>query len=323
MKKICIVMYVFGDTYQEYIPLFLLSLFKVYPGYGVRIYLDRGMSDIVAKSMYMFSEMDVTVVEHYDDGLKLTKKARSYEQISKCVRWLVYDPAFEQYESVYIGDIDILFFAEKTPMFEEHMRHCEFLNKPYSNIARSHKLNKKLLLKPIARNLIKFGFGQSAKFYLSRQSQVKKLSGLHFMKTKPYFPEMLKIREDVVGELNLLAEGKSKKYNLCSFNNESLLYDMMMECGFGELEDAEPGYNIATDGGNLSYRPHHGIHLGIFRHSAIMQNEKSVIDSSEYRNFYREFEKLSETDEYKKLFGEFSEYLKTIIKNMQNYYRGY
>lgn len=320
MKKICIVMYVFGDTYQEYIPLFLLSLFKVYPDYGVRIYLDRPLSEKVSGGVEMFADRDVTIIQSYEDGLKLTKKARSFDQIGKSVRWLVYDKAFEDYEAVYIGDIDILFFAEKNPMFEEHIRHCDFLKKPYSNIAREQKLNKKLAPKPVARNFVKFGVGQTLRFYADGKKTITKMSGLHFMKTKEYFPKMLKLRENVVKELNLLAEGKSKKYNLCSFNNESLLYDMMLECGFGEIGKSKPGYNTATEGNILGYRPHHGIHLGIFRHKGIMESEKDTLKSEEYHEFYKSFEELAKTEEYKQLSKSFSEYLNEIIQNMREYY---
>ncbi len=320
MKKLCLVMYVFGDKYQEYIPLFLLSLFKEYPDYGVRIYLDRDLQDGVRNNMNMFLENDVNIIENYDDGLALTTKARKFEQIGKSIRWLVYDPAFEEYEAIYIGDIDILFFAESSPMFEEHIRHCELLGKPFSNICREHRLNKTMLPKSLAKNIIKFGIKQSIKFYMDRKISIKKLTGLHFVKTHEYYPALLKIRENYVNELNLLAEGKSKKYDLCSFNNESLLYDMMVECGFGETPEAEPGYNIATDGGQLSYRPHHGIHLGIFRGIGIMKNEKNLIESQAYKNFYASFEKLADTDEYKKIENNLSENIKELISNMRKYY---
>lgn len=320
MKKICLVMYVFGNTYQDYIPLFLLSLFRVYPDYGVRIYLDRRLSENVLKNMNMFSRYDVTIIENYDDGLNISEKARKNEQISKCIRWLVYDKAFEEYQAIYIGDIDILFFSEKNSMFEEHWRHCEFLKKPYSNICRVHKPNKSFKLRLVARNFLKFGITQSVKFYVSKEKTIKKLSGLHFMKTKEYFPKMLTIREKFVDELNFLSEGKSKRYNLCSFNNESMLYDLMLDCGFGDIEESELGYNISDCGEQLSYRPHHGIHLGIFRQSGVMKNEASVINSQAYKDFYKQFSELEETSEYQHIQADFSDYMQEIINNMKKYY---
>lgn len=320
MKKMCMVKYAFGDSYQEYIPLFLLSLFKVYPDYGARIYLDRPLLPGIKKNLELFKDYDVTIVENYNDNLGLTEKARKFVAIGKCVRWLMYDEAFEEYDSVYVGDIDILVCPEEKPMYEEHLRHCETIGKPISNVMRTSGLNKKLVPKLVARNVIKFGIGQSIKYYKDKENRVKKVSGLHFVKTKGYYPQLLRVRDDFIKELNLLAEGKSKKYNLCSFRDEMLLYDLMIACGFGLLEEAEPGYNIAQDGGKYSYRPHHGIHLGTFRGEKPMEAEKDVIGSDLYKGYFEFFKELEQTREYKILYPEFSDYTKKIIDTMHRYY---
>lgn len=321
MKKMCIVKYIFGDSYQEYIPLFLLSLFKVYPDYGTRIYLDRPMLPGVRKNVELFKDYDVTIIENYNDNLGLTKKARSFTSIGKCVRWLMYDEAFEEYDSIYVGDTDIIVCPEEKPMYEEHLNHCKFLNKPISNIMRVGALNKKLIPKLVARNIVKFGLGQSIKYYTGKETAVKKVSGLHFVKTKEYYPQLLKIRDNFIKELNLLAEGKSKRYNLCSFRDEVLLYDMMIACGFGLTEEAEPGYNISQDSNQYSYRPHHGLHLGSFRGDYARNHERENLMSDLYRSYYKFYCDLEKTEEYTKLQKEFSTYMQKVINEMHEFYK--
>lgn len=320
MKKICIVKYAFGEHYQEYIPIFLLSLFKVYPDYGTRIYLDRELRPNVKKSLEMFKGYDFTIIENYNDGLGLSEKARKIIAIGKCVRWLMFDEAFLDYDSVYVGDVDIIVCPEEKPMYEEHLNHCKVLNMPISNVMRTTDLNKKPTLKLVARNLIKFGISQSLKFYFGNEKVIKKVSGLHFVKSAEYYPQLLKVREDFVRELNLLAERKSKKYNLCSFRDEMLLYDLMIACGFGLTHEAAPGYNISRDSGQESYRPHHGIHLGTFRGEVPMKMEYDIITSELYRGYYNFFCELEKTEEYKTLEKDFSEELKGIIKRMHGFY---
>ena len=321
MKKLCLVLYVFGKKYQEFIPLFLLSVFKLYSDYGVRIYLDSDLLPVVKENLEIFKDYDYKIIENYkmDDGL--TKKAESFDQIQKCRRWYIYDDDFKNYEAIYIGDVDIFFCPEKTELFEAHLKHCDAIQKPFSNIKRTRTFNN-LSSKLILRNIIKFGPLQAIKFYFITNKILERLSGLHFIKTADYFNKVLPLKGEFIKELNLLAEGKSKRYSFWMFNNEGFLHDMMSAAGFGDIPDStNKDFNISENCYDVAYRPHHGLHFGVFRSMASAENERKMITSDLYLSYYKYFCSIEKTDEYKKLEKEFSPYLQNIINNMHEFYK--
>ncbi|MDP4119141.1 MAG: hypothetical protein Q8873_08130 [Bacillota bacterium] len=324
MKKLCLVLYIFGDKYQEYIPLFAWSLFKLYPDYGIRVYLDTKLNQHIKNQVEILKDKDLTIIENHLDNLEMTDKAKKVDLIQRSQRWLFYDEAFENYEAVYMGDADIIFCPEKEKMFEAHIKHCEIIGKPYSNIARKPIVRKNYSPKVIARNFIKFGIKDSFKYYFGHTKPIRKLTGLHFVRTKEYYSAVRPVMREYVKELNKLAEHKSKKYNLCSFNDEAVLYDMVNDCGFGTPEVIGSGlsglYNICESGEKMEYRPHHGIHLGIFRNEKTPFKEWNVVTSDLYRGYYEYFKELEKTGQYKSFEKGFSPYMRNIIDNMNKFY---
>ena len=204
------------------------------------------------------------------------------------------------------------------------MNHCGVLGKPYSNIKRTSK-NKIFKPKYIARNVVKFGIKETFKYYFGDGSDMNKLSGLHFVKTKEYFEKLETVRDRFIKELNLLAEGKSKKYNLCSFRNETLLHDIVNESGMGVPEiyykSGYTKYNISQDSNEYGYRPHHGIHLGIFRDNITPQRDTAITLSELYKSYYKYFCELEKTEEYKTIEKLYTPYIREIIDNMHDFYR--
>lgn len=322
MKKLCVVNYVYGEKYQDFIPLYIISLGESYPEYDVRIYIDKKLTDKTSVALEKISKYynNYTIIEDYALTSKLTDKAKSVQQIQRCQRWLFYDEAFSNYEAIYIGDIDLLLCKEEKPLFEQHCLHCKTMGVPYSNISRAGN-KKSFAPKMLARNLIKFGPVQSLKYYFGNKVSETKFSGLHFIKTDEYFEKVCPLIDAAYCELNKLACGKSKKYNLCSFNNEAFLRDIVLEAGFADvpLSTGEP-YNIETDAEKVAYRPHHGIHLGIFRSSLLIEAEKKIIGSAMYRDYYRQFQELEKTAAYKEICGDFSEHLNTQLQEMRKFY---
>lgn len=322
MNKLCVVNYIYGEKYQGFIPLYIISLKESYPEYHIRLYIDNTLKEEIRESVDILCEYydGITVIENYAQHTKFSKKAVSVQQIQRCQRWLFFDEAFLDYEAVYIGDIDLLICKEEKPLFEQHKLHCEVVGAPYSNISRAAG-KRSLAPKMIARNIVKFGLGQSMKYYFGKTKPVIKLSGLHFVLAKEYYAGVNGVIDKFYDELNLLAEGKSKRYNLCSFNNEAMLRDLVMDAGFNDckLSTGLP-YNIETDAQKAAYRPHHGIHLGIFRAPSLMGNEKAIIDSELYLSYYRQFCEIRNTEPYKRVCGKFTEHLNNLISVMDNYY---
>lgn len=322
MKKLCIVNYVYGEKYQDFIPLYILSLAESYPEYDVRIYVDKKITpkinDVLKKLSGYYDNF--TIIEDYELTSKLNEKAKSIQQIQRCQRWLFFDEAFNDYEAVYIGDIDLLICKEKKPLFEQHCVHSEAMGVPYSNISRAGN-KKSFAPRMLARNLIKFGLIQSLKYYTGSSVSETKFSGLHFVKTKEYFDAVCPLIDGFYDELNKLANGKSKKYNLCSFNNEAFLRDIVLNAGFKDvpLSTGLP-YNIEEDATKVAYRPHHGIHLGIFRSPLLIEAEKKVISSDLYKDYYRQFSELEKTEAYKEICAHFSDSLNKQLEEMKKFY---
>lgn len=323
MNKICVVNYVYGEPYQGFIPLYITSLKESYPEYHIRIYIDKRLNKNTRKCLDVLSEYydGFTIIEDYEKETRLSQLAQSVQQIQRCQRWLFFDPEFLNFEAIYIGDIDLMIFKDSKPLFEQHKKHCQSLGTPYSNIRRTGTLNK-YDIKNIARNIIKFGFKQTAAYMLSGTNEVIKFSGLHFVMVKDYFDKIINYIEYFSNELNLLAEGKSKRYNLCSFNNEAMLRDLVLEAGFKDCEDSTgKPYNLEENASISAYRPHHGIHLGIFRSPILMETERSLLTSRLYCDYFAQFIRLKETESYKKIATSFSDQINKLMNNMESFYK--
>ena len=324
-KKLCVVNYIYGEKYQGFIPLYIISLKESYPEYDIRLYIDNTLNENTKEAVNILSEHygGIFIVENYAQHTKFTEKAASIQQIQRCQRWLFYDEAFLDYEAIYIGDIDLLICKEEKPLFEQHKLHCETVGAPYSNIKRTEPV-KKYNFKIAVRNFVKFGFKQTLKYYFSKTTPPSKFSGLHFVLTKEYYGKIRDLIDDYYNELNLLAEGKSKRYNLCNFNNEAFLRDIIISAGFCDCKEAcGKNYNLETDATLAAYRPHHGIHLGIFRHPSLIENENALITSKLYLSYYRQFKDMKKCEVYNKVSKYFTSHLNNLIEIMEDFYYKY
>lgn len=89
-----------------------------------------------------------------------------------------------------------------------------------------------------------------------RSSSIKRLSGLHFLEVKPWFEKMLPI---IKKYRKLLQSSKIKE-----ISDEVMFYRMVKESGLPILKprDKKIKKDKPTD---YHFRPHHGLHLGVFR----------------------------------------------------------
>lgn len=327
-KKLCIATYVFGKKYQGFIPLYIYSILKAYPNYSVRIYLDgkinKKIDDVIKK---LKNVGDFEVIQNFPKKIGLNKKAKKNNMISRSLRWVFYDEVFSEYEYVYIGDIDIFLCKENKDFCEQHAIHCDYLGLPYSNYFRGEQLISNKDIKTIVRKLIKYGFKETYRMFNKESICIRKLTGLHFIKVEPYFNKIKPLIGSYIQELNLLANKKSKKWNQCYFNDEALLYDIVEESNLGippkSKETSQNNMIINENAEKVGYRPHHGLHLGIWRKKISNNNTqiKFVIDSKLYRSYYIQFCNLRETDPLlKEILNMSSPFIKKIISNMDNYY---
>ena len=84
------------------------------------------------------------------------------------------------------------------------------------------------------------------------------MSGLHFIDVNPYYEKVGPVIESYLKNKDKLAEALKR----CD-RNEHFLYNMIKSVFSLNGMEAK-----ITDGGELYYRPHHGLHLGLLRGNA-------------------------------------------------------
>jgi len=131
-SKMCF-MTVANRLYQEYIPWFLYFLNRAYPKAHKLVLLDGTIEDDI-KPMLALVSGNFEVRERAFPEYKATDA-----NTIKCLRWLTFEPAFEQYDCMAIGDVDMAIYAETPSYMDQHLAHCDLLGIPYSNFIRPTK----------------------------------------------------------------------------------------------------------------------------------------------------------------------------------------
>lgn len=317
--QLCITTYVFGEAYQQFIPLFIYSVLKSYPDYYPIIFCAEKLTPKVNSQLSLIKNMgEFKVVE----DKKIFTKNQSRQQGSSA-RWFLYDKEFTNYEAVYIGDIDILILKEDIPLFEQHMNHCEVINLPYSNVIRVREVNLRST-KIILSRLKSFGpFGLLS---IHKKTLItKRLSGLHFVITDSYFPAIKQTAnryKQIITKNDLLMK-KITQHHGEVYNDECLLFDIVKESGLG-LPPIGPYGTFMLDYRNYKspwFRPHHGIHLGIFRNQSIKYLTSQVLETDVYKEYYKQFkEKIYSDNLFLDILSNSSQGIKKAVQDFINYY---
>jgi hypothetical protein len=154
---LCIAVYSWG-WYDEYIPLFAYFALSAYPGAYVKIYSPGTLaSNVVAGLNDVATKLSprVEVVTNYQVAPHFAQR--------KHTRWMFPESEFEDFDYVYIGDVDMFIAPEQPDLVNFHLAHAAANDIPYSN--------------------------------LRRWSVAEKASGLHFMIREPYYAAMTPIIE--------------------------------------------------------------------------------------------------------------------------------
>jgi hypothetical protein len=317
MKKLCIVGINYGEKYQSFIPFYIYSALINYPKYSVLVFSENKMSSNVRKMLDIIGDIgDYEVVENYGFGLENNQRIAPYTDSKRAIRWLFFDDRFNGYEAIYFGDIDILFCKEKGGIYHQHLKHCETLGLPYSNYIRA------------SAKILNFGLKHAIYYLINGRYQLvisrlkksvieqNKFSGLHFVKTREYFE---KIIPHIPYYLNLITENHGI-INL--MNDEAILFDLIARSGLGlpPISPSTPDLdNLHHD--NIGFRPHHGIHLGIFRSQKNMINESQVLKSYVYESYYKQYRQMKKHDPvFNKIISLADPFVVNLIKTMESYY---
>lgn len=129
-SKMCF-MAVANRPYQQYVPWFLYFLNRAYPRAHKLVLLDEKMTDDLRNTLPLLSgnfEVRERSFWEYDKTDALT---------IKCLRWLIFEPEFEQYDCMSIGDVDMAVYLESPSYMDQHLSHCNQLGIPYSNFIRN------------------------------------------------------------------------------------------------------------------------------------------------------------------------------------------
>jgi hypothetical protein len=150
------------------------------------------------------------------------------------------------------------------------------------------------------------------------------MSGIHFVKSDEYYkkitPELLKKYKDIIYERKI---DEITKFA----DNETLLYKMIKESGWDMTHFAIQQTSTSMFGFNnpekREFRPHHGIHLGIFRSDVdkIPKFALAQLDSEDYKYYVQRFKKEILADPFfHELYEQQSDYIKLTFSRLYQYY---
>lgn len=316
MARVCLTTFVYGVKYQAYIPFLVYSCHKAYPEYDIRLYLYDKLNTGVKKQLDLIDANNVVIKErHFADCPKMNSlKAKS-------LRWVLWDDAFMEYDYLYVVDIDMIYIRESQPLHEQHILHMTTTGLAYDNIARHFKRH------PFSASSLgqRFKLAGLTAFipFLFGTREDNRASGLHFINVKQYFSVFTESKRKEYQ--NMIYNGRFMRLCLSS-NNETFLYSMLQRVGLNpdKLPVQTQSY-IMLDFNNPTreeFRPHHGLHLGIFREDLQAKGKrKTILDSSTYTYYIDIFKRDYLSDSlFLSLLNKSSVTIKKQFDNLLRYY---
>lgn len=283
-NKVCVTAFIYGDRYQDYIPMLAYSINKVNPEYKLILFLHEKLrSDIKELLIRVNLYQNILFVEDtFSDCKNMTPL------VSASLRWILWDDSFGDFDYLYYVDIDMLYCKETLPLHEQHIRHMDFIGLPFSNVRRPgivrsfHRIG-------LLRRIKYAGFNRFF-WFLSKNNTIEyRASGLHFVKIKEYFSKLSSEKRSYYKYLIYSGKMFSK---VCLVDNEAFLYWMLSDMGYNvENMGVQSSLENMLDFNNYmckEFRPHHGIHLGIFRIENIPSDD-IILNSKAYKYYYKAY----------------------------------
>lgn len=316
MNKTCIVGYNFGTKYLSFIPIYIYSILKHYPNYDVIIFSDSKLDKNTNSMLKKIEGLgNFRIVEDYDFGIAKDVNISSALPSKQSIRWLFFDTILNDYDYVYIGDIDIFICKETMELHEQHIKHCELLGLPYSNYIRTSVDTEKLTLKSSIYYIITRQYGLLRKKIRKEPLVQYRLTGLHFVKRDEYYSKVVPLFKKYI---NLVSSKNKIVYN----NDESVLYDLVQESGLGLPPISPNSPDIDSNHyNNIEFRPHHGIHLGIFRNKNTTIKQRQLLQSYVYKEYFSQIYRIYQEEEIlKELLNMSSGFVNSVFDRMFKYY---
>lgn len=293
-KSLCLTTYVFGNKYQGYIPILLYSLLRAYPDYHPVIFVREKIDAELKKTINAIEKElgRVTVI----DGMYQSCSFKHIQK-GKSVRWILDKNVLMNFDFCYFVDIDMFYIQENPSLLSQHIEHAALLGLPYSNIVRRNSFTP-YSPQNVKLRLQSFGLIEALNFSIKKSLLAYKLSGLHFIICKEYYyhlqPVIDKYKSFIFG-------GTSFPHHPAGFNNECLLYDMIQESELRlppYLDSIGPHWLDYRRFREVGFRPHHGIHLGMFRSQELEQACQVSLCQDFYKEYYATYKYLRENDDF-------------------------
>ncbi|MFC4735148.1 hypothetical protein ACFO4L_01000 [Bacillus daqingensis] len=287
MNKICIVGYNFGDNYQNYVPMFIYSVLKAYPNYSVKIFSTNNLKPKIWEKINKLEHLgDFEIYENFNFDMKNTKSIKKYGYYQQALRWFFYHESFDEYDYIYIGDLDIFICREDLDLCEQHILHMKQIKLPYSNSLRVNLKENSFSIKRFIKLLKNRDSVALKKLFNNKPIEERRLTGLHFIEREKYYKEVRK--HFYYFHSILLGEVKTE-----TRNDEELLYELISLSDIDlppispNKPDLDPLNYLA-----VNFRPHHGLHFGLFRDNRTMVKEHQILQSDVYKGYFDYFFKL-------------------------------
>lgn len=296
--SVAFVAFVYGESYQDFLPMYAESLFRVYTDSHLLLYTDRDLRPQVKKTLSDVNERHssrVFIRDGVDSGMPAGGLGSLSPKGRRAYRWLIWDPIFEDYDHLYIGDIDMLMLPEAIDLEVSHSIHAQMMSLPYSNAVRMNLEEGKPSLK-LAASMAKTWdlAGVRAALTSVPPRVMRRLTGLHFVRVADYYKAVRPVTEDFK---RLLAVRPSY-----SRDDEELLYDLVLASGLGLPPVSASGPDLdPTHYTDVGFRPHHGIHMGLFRAKRPLMAHAQILRSYVYEDYYASYLELRADPAFREL----------------------
>ena len=315
--KVCLTTYIYGVKYQNYIPFLLYSCYKAYPEYDVVLFLYDKLDEKIKVQIDSLELKNKVVIHenHFNDCPKITPLK------SKGLRWILWDDIFNEYDYLYTVDIDMLYIKEPIPLHIQHIRHMNYSNLPISNMRRILKYNP-YNIRTLTLRLKNVGFKSIFDFFKDDKIQTR-LTGLHFVDRKIYYSLLTNEKREKFK--NDIYTNKYLSYVMYP-NNEVLLAEIVksinIELSRVGLQNNSTEMLDFNNPERMAFRPHHGIHMGIFRSSEYPDSTIDILETPTYKFYLQKYISEIVVDPvFIDLLKNSPDNIKESFKNLHEYYK--
>lgn len=301
MKKLLFAGFNFGKKYETYLPIYAYSILKAYPEYEVALFTDVKLSENTHEMIDLVSAHGrIHLFEDYDFGIEGGLSSVEHFRAKTACRWVLFEEMFLDYKAVYIGDIDMFICREFLGIFEQHEKHCTETGLPYSNDVRWQA-------KQLSASL------ESEHSEIVEITSFPRMTGLHYVHPVEYFGKVLPL---FPGRRKLLTSNSGLVQD-----DENFLFNLIRDSGLEIVPAGHGGEVYACTKSSYSFRPHHGLHLGLFRSKNGVLAGWNHLSSGACRNYFAWYASLlSECDTLKKLISLSDPFVSEQFERMELFY---